>query len=74
MRLILFVFLVVALAEDPTLEEYLSILNNGYNSIISAIPNRHSFSEGETGFNIGDGGNDMFDGGNIISTNLRTEL
>jgi hypothetical protein len=49
-------------------------LNDGYKSIIQAIPNRHAFAEGETGFNIGDGGNDMFDGGNILSTNFRKEL
>ena len=74
MRLLLFVLVIVALSEDLKLEEYLTALNAGYLSIINAIPNRHPFAEGETGFNIGDGGNDMFDGGNILSTNLRKEL
>ena len=77
MRVMLFLVLTVALAADPsspTLEEFQVALNAGYRNIIDAIPQRHAFAEGDTGFNIGDGGNDMFDGGNILSTNLRSEL
>lgn len=52
----------------------LSKLNEEYQRIIEVIPNRYPFQEGETGFNIGDGGEDMFDGGNMMSTELEESI
>ncbi len=56
------------------LEVILDSLNTNYSSIISQIPNYYTFSNGETGNNISDGGNDMYDGGNYINTNLASSI
>jgi hypothetical protein len=52
------------------LEEVLQSLDQNYQLINSIIPNRFDFSDGETGYYIGDGGSDMYDGGNFLETNL----
>ncbi len=53
-----------------SLESLLENLNAKYQGVVDAIPNRYDFSEGVTGYYIGDGDNDMYDGGNYLSTSL----
>ncbi len=61
---------VVPTIAQSSLEEIKSVLDQSNGSITSLIPNRHDFTDGETGTNIRDGGEDMYDAGNFLSTNL----
>jgi subtilisin family serine protease len=53
-----------------TLEDILTSLNENFSDIYNSIPNRYNFTEGVTGYYIGDGGDDMYDGGNFLATNI----
>ena len=59
---------VVQHSSDMDLELVLDSLNNGYGMITSLVPDYYSFYDGETGYDISDGGNDMYDGGNTLGT------
>jgi subtilisin family serine protease len=54
------------------LSSLLSQLNQNFESITGVIPNRYNFQEGESGYQIFDGGGDMYDGGNMLTTNGNT--
>ncbi|MBN1660144.1 MAG: carboxypeptidase regulatory-like domain-containing protein [Anaerolineae bacterium] len=52
------------------LESVLEDLNENFQPLVDAIPDRYEFSGGESGYSINDGGDDMYDGGNYLSTDL----
>jgi subtilisin family serine protease len=60
----------VSVAGTSDLSSLLTRLNQNHTSISGVIPNRYNFLEGETGYQIIDGGDDMYDGGNMLSTNV----
>ena len=62
------------LSKSNDLEDILDSLNVNYTSITDLIPNFYTFSGGETGISISDGGYDMYDGGNFINTNLERSI
>jgi len=62
----------IPLNHDIELEDTLSVLNARSHEITELIPQRYNFTEGESSFDISNGGNDMFDDGNRIKTNLDT--
>jgi hypothetical protein len=45
-----------------------------HQAITSLIPDRHDFSDGNSGTSIADGGSDMFDTGNFLNTNLAVAI
>lgn len=53
-----------------SLPDILSRLNAASSTLTNLIPDRHSFTDGVTGFSIEDGGDDMYDDGNLILTNI----
>ncbi|MEQ1747815.1 MAG: choice-of-anchor D domain-containing protein [Prosthecobacter sp.] len=57
-----------------TLQEILQRVNTNHATLTALIPNLYSFTEGETGNSITDGGFDMYDTGNIIDNNLISAL
>ncbi|ELR71582.1 hypothetical protein C900_02497 [Fulvivirga imtechensis AK7] len=57
-------------SSDIDLQIVLDSLNNSHSTITALIPDYYSFSEGETGYEIWDGGNDMYDGGNKLATDV----
>jgi hypothetical protein len=54
--------------------KWLQTLNARHTLIADLIPNRFDFLEGETGFEIVDGGQDMYDNGNRLCTNRADNL
>ena len=60
----------VPAAPVPSLQQVQSRLATSALTLAEKIPDRHSFTDGVTGFSITDGGDDMFDEGNLIFTNL----
>ncbi|MCH8304486.1 MAG: choice-of-anchor D domain-containing protein, partial [Candidatus Marinimicrobia bacterium] len=58
-------------ADERSLEFILDRLNLNFESVTDLIPNKFDFEmDGETGYDIDDGGDDMYDGGNILNTDL----
>lgn len=53
-----------------SLTQILQRIDARHASLAALIPNRHDFTEGESGYSIVDGGNNMYDNGNLFSTNL----
>jgi serine-aspartate repeat-containing protein C/D/E len=56
------------------LSSVLTNLNSRALNISMQIPNRFTFSEGNTGFSILDGGSNMYDDGNYIQTNINSSI
>lgn len=59
-------------ALDAPLEVVLPILDKSAAAIGQLIPGKYSFTGGDTGNYISDGGNDMYDSGNYLTTNRLT--
>ena len=57
-----------------TLQEVLQRVNTHHATLTALIPNLYSFTEGETGNSITEGGFDMYDTGNIIDISSGSEL
>ncbi|WP_411845874.1 PQQ-binding-like beta-propeller repeat protein [Roseibacillus persicicus] len=56
------------------LEGVLQGLNDSAEEILSHLPGRYFFSNGDTGNSISDGGGDMYDSGNFLSFNSSLSL
>lgn len=61
---------VARLHANVDLETFLANLNGSSATIVAGIPSRFDFSDGNTSYQIIDGGRDMFDGANRMDTNL----
>lgn len=60
--------------QSGNLHDILQRVNNHYSEITQWIPDIYSFTEGESGSVIYDGGEDMYDSGNILGTNLSNTI
>jgi hypothetical protein len=58
----------------PDLEQLHTSLAANHSAIVSLVPNRYDFLEGDGGYYIVDGGSDMYDTGNRLSTSFNSPI